>query len=642
MCGICGIVTASRPGPDPDVLRKMADSIIHRGPDDEGIVVSGRAGIAARRLSIIDVHGGHQPIANEDETIWCALNGEIYNFPELMEQLRFRGHRFRTHCDTEVIVHLYEEYGLGFLDRIDGMFALVLWDARKDTVVLARDRIGIKPLYYADLGDRLLFGSELKALLPAGLPTDIDPDALNAYFTLTYVPTPFTIYRAARKLRPGHYLIWERGSAVREEPYWELPTSSGSAHPAGTQELAEELLRLLRLAVKRHMISDVPLGAFLSGGLDSSTVVALMAEQSSMPVSTFSIGFNERSYDETPHARVVAEAFGTDHHELVQQPDPLLLVEKLPWMYDEPFADSSAVATYSVAELARRHVTVALTGDGGDEVFGGYLIYRAHKLAQLYRGLPSVVRDGLVPWGTRLLPPSDRKISFEFKAKRFARDASLPPLQAHLGWRTNFPPDLRRQLLAEESGTDVALDLMQRYFALGLAGDAAGAALYADTRLGLPDDMLTKVDRATMAVSLEARVPLLDRAVVEFMASLPSSLKTHRLDLKYLLKRAVRDVVPRSVVQRKKEGFNVPVARWLRQDLRDLMLDVLSPTHVQEMGILDQTVVAEVIREHLDGTVDRGRELWLLLMFGLWHDRYLGHGAQDASLDLEGSERRLA
>lgn len=642
MCGICGIVMAGRPGPDPDVLREMAGQIIHRGPDDEGIVVSGRAGIAARRLSIIDVQGGHQPIANEDETIWGAFNGEIYNFPELMEHLRSRGHEFRTHCDTEVIVHLYEEYGLGFLDRIDGMFALVLWDARNDTVVLARDRIGIKPLYYADLDDRLLFGSELKALLPAGLPLDIDPDALEAYFTLTYVPTPFTIYRAARKLRPGHYLIQEGAGAVREEPYWELPTSSGSTAPAGLQELSEELLRLLRLAVKRHMISDVPLGAFLSGGLDSSTVVALMAEQSPIPVSTFSIGFSERSYDETPHARLVAETFGTDHHELVQQPDPRVLVEKLSWMYDEPFADSSAVATYSVAELARRHVTVALTGDGGDEVFGGYLIYRAHKLAEWYRRFPSVIRDGLVPWGTRLLPPSDRKISFEFKAKRFVRDASLPPLQAHLGWGTNIPADLRRQLLPSLPTADVALDLMRAYFALGPAGDAAAAAIYADTRLRLPDDMLTKVDRATMAVSLEARVPLLDRAVVEFMASLPSSLKTRRLDLKYLLKRAVRDVVPRSVVQRKKEGFNVPVSRWLRHDLRDLTLDVLSPAHVKEMGMLDQTVVAQVVKEHLDGTVDRGRELWLLLMFGLWHDRYLGRGAQFDSLALDESGRRLA
>jgi asparagine synthase (glutamine-hydrolysing) len=623
MCGICGIADANGDPPDTHLLHAMAQTLVHRGPDDQGVVVRGGVGIAARRLSIIDVEGGHQPIANEDETVWCALNGEIYNHPKLMQELTSKGHCFRTRCDTEVIVHLYEEYGLEFLTKLDGMFALVVWDTRTQTMILARDQMGIKPLYYAAFGSRLVFGSELKAVLPAGVPTDFDLDAIDAYFTLSYIPAPHTIFRAVRKLCPGHYLLWKPGQAAREIPYWLLPANTtdgfGRAH---VDELAVELLRLLRVAVKRHMISDVPLGAFLSGGLDSSAVVALMAEQTSEPIRTFSVGFDEHSYDETEHARDVARVFATEHHELIQRPDPTILVNTLASLYDEPFADSSALAVLTVAGLARRHVTVALTGDGGDEVFGGYLTYRADQLAGVYRRLPDLVRHGLVPYAIERLPTSDRKLSFDFKAKRFVRSADLPAPDAHLGWKAIFTEEARQQLLPSLPDHNLAQELMRRYYSAGPEGDPIGRCLHADSLLGLPDDMLTKVDRATMAVSLEARVPLLDRGVVEFMAALPSSYKVHGWELKYLFKRAVKDIVPQTIIQRKKEGFNMPVARWVRQDLRELTLDVLSPSRLSDLGIFNRDVIESMLIEHLDGTVDRGREVWTLLMFALWHEEF--------------------
>jgi asparagine synthase (glutamine-hydrolysing) len=599
----------------------MCETIRHRGPDDQGIVISGRAGLGARRLSIIDIEGGHQPVANEDETIWCALNGEIYNHPDLISQMRSRGHTFRTHCDTEVIVHLYEEYGPAFVEHIDGMYAIAVWDASSDTLVLVRDRIGIKPLYYAELADSLLFGSEVKPLLMAGLPRDLDIGALDAFFTLSYIPAPHTIFAAARKLLPGHFLTCRAGGEAKLESYWRLPSPTRDKPPV--EELSRRLRELLEGAVKRHLVSDVPLGAFLSGGLDSSAVVALMAEHTSRPVRTFSVGFAEESYDETSHARKVAAQYGTDHHELVQVPDPLLMTEKLAWMYDEPFADSSAVATYSVAALAKQHVTVALTGDGGDEVFGGYLLYRAEKLAGLYRRLPGLAKNSAIPWLTSLLPSSDRKTSFDYKAKHFTAAASLPPDAAHSGWKTIFAEDSRGQLLDCPQQARIALATAQEYFWEKRGMSLLDRSLYCDLKLGLPDDMLTKVDRATMAVSLEARVPLLDRSVVEFMAGLPATMKINGWQLKYLLKRAMSGVLPANIIHRRKEGFNIPVARWLRTDLRELALDTLSSGRVSNIGVLNPAMVDETLGQHLTGRVDRGREVWALLMFVLWCDQHL-------------------
>jgi asparagine synthase (glutamine-hydrolysing) len=629
MCGICGILYKDERVPDFEVLSRMALTLRHRGPDDEGIVVSGRAGIAARRLSIIDVTGGHQPIPNETESIWCASNGEIYNHPELIERLSRRGHHFRTRCDTEAIIHLYEDEGMDFLEHLDGMFALAIWDQERETLVLARDRLGIKPLYYADLGDRLVFGSELKALLAAGIPREIDLNALDAYFTLTYIPAPYSVFRHVRKVPAAHYVKWTRGQPIEIKPYWRLPLpETSNTHP---EEASEELLHLLRAAVRSHMISDVPLGAFLSGGLDSSTVVALMAEYSPRPVKTFSIGFSERSFDETPHARRVAELFGTDHHELTLEPDPLLLAERMGVMYDEPFADSSAIPTWTVAGLAREHVTVALTGDGGDEVFGGYEVYRADALANLYRRIPDAFGTHLLPSLMQRLPATYRKAGIDLKLQRFARSGSLPPADAHLGWRTIVHSDTRERLIS--SGThDIALRLMRGYFDAVPNGSLLDRALHADTLLGLPDDMLTKVDRATMAVSLEARVPLLDRAVVEFMARLPSDRKVHGWQLKRLLKRSVHGILPDNIVNRKKAGFSIPVSAWLKNDLRGLVQDTLAPHALRDMSFLDPTVVQEIVEQHLNGRVDRGREIWSLLMLALWHREYMPvHGPEPAT-----------
>jgi asparagine synthase (glutamine-hydrolysing) len=596
----------------------MTSSIVHRGPDDEGIVTCGRAGIGARRLSIIDVDGGHQPIANEDGSIWCALNGEIYNHPDLIAEMVRRGHAFKSRCDTEVIVHLYEEFGADFVTRLDGMFAVVVWDSHKDTVILARDRLGIKPLYYADLGDRLLFASEIKALLAAGCPQEVDPVAVDAYFTLSYVPAPLSIYRRAKKLLPGHMLIWKSGQKMRQECYWQLPSDPPAA-VVSAQQAGEQLLELLRAAVKRHMISDVPIGAFLSGGVDSSLVVRLMAEHSAEPVRTFSVGFAEKSYDETPYAREVARMIGAEHHELVQRPDARTMVDLLPRLYDEPFGDPAALATHSVARLARDHVKVVLTGDGGDELFGGYLAYRAARVAALYRRLPAPVRNRVFPAILSRLPPSTRKTSVDYQLRRLVSAGDDTPAGMHLGWRTIVHPDIRRELVMGNGHTDLAAELMYSYFSMTPANDAVAGALYTDMRLELPDNMMVKVDRATMAVSLEARVPLLDLALVQFMATLPSWMKVRGWSLKYLLRRAARQVLPRDILDRKKGGFNLPIAQWLRADLRDVMLDALSSENLRSSGLIDVRVAERIAHAHLHGGQDRSRELWALLAFALWH-----------------------
>ncbi len=619
MCGICGIADG-RETPDIAVVREMNTLLTHRGPDDEGYVYSGTVCLGARRLSIIDVVGGHQPVGNEDGSVWCAMNGEIYNHPALMADLTRRGHRFESRCDTETVVHMYEEYGLDFVRRLEGMFALAVWDAATRTLILARDALGIKPLYYSETGSRLVFASELKALLPAGISREVDRNALDAYLTLSYVPAPYSIFRDTKKLLPGHTLVWRPETGSKAEPYWSLP----SVQPVdvGLHEITANLLDLLRKAVKSHMLSDVPLGAFLSGGLDSSIVVALMAEHSERPVRTFAIGFEEQSYDESPHARRVAEAFGCDHSELILKPDPRAVVERLGSTYDEPFADSSAVATYAVAELARQRVTVALTGDGGDEIFGGYLTYRADKVARGFQSLPGPIREQLITRAVNALPTSDRKTSFDYKAKRFVRSAGRPAPEAHLGWKTIFTAEARAAMVNERQPDDVVLRMMMGLYAQAPAHDAVGKAMFADTCLGLPDDMLTKVDRATMAVSLEARVPLLDRSVVEFMARLPTRYKVHGWTLKFLLKQATKDMLPPDINRRKKAGFNVPVARWLRSDLRDVMMEALSPTEVRNADLFDPTAIQTLIQEHDSGRADHGRELWCLLTFALWSRHY--------------------
>jgi asparagine synthase (glutamine-hydrolysing) len=575
-----------------------------------------------RRLSIIDLAGGHQPISNEDGTVWVVFNGEIYNYRELRPGLEARGHRFATNSDTEAIVHLYEEYGAEFVQHLRGMFAIALWDKARQTLVLVRDRLGIKPLYYADLGDRLVWGSELKPLLAEGVPREIDRQALHDYLSYNYVPGPRSIFKAVRKLPPGHRLIARRG-VVTVESYWrpELSPASGG----GTEPVAyyvERLTELLKESVRYRLIADVPLGVFLSGGLDSSTIVAVMREVSSDPIKTFSIGFEDQSFNELPYARIVARHFETEHHEFVVRPDAIDLVPKLVHFFDEPFADSSAIPCYYLSELARQHVTVALGGDGGDEVFAGYETYAAWKIASLYRGL-SPRLTGMIPPLVARLPVSHRKISFDYKAKRFVQGALLPPERAHYAWKEVFSDDMKQDLYAGAVGPLAdPFEAFARQFA-----DCEGAPMlsrlqYVDLRVYLPDDILVKVDRTSMAHSLEARVPLLDHKLVEFAATIPPELMLRGLRKKYLLKRAMAHRLPGQILNRKKGGFNVPVPAWLRGELSDYVRDVLSEKRLREQGFFNPACVQRMVRDHAELKADYSRNIWGLLIFALWHEKF--------------------
>lgn len=630
MCGILGkVYHQHNRRVEPAVVAGMCATLTHRGPDDEGFYLNGNVGLAMRRLSIIDINTGKQPIHNEDHTVWTVYNGEIYNFQHLRRDLEARGHRFYTRADTEVIVHLYEQCGADFVRHLNGMFAIAVWDESRRQLVLARDRLGIKPLFYAQLPDRLLFGSEIKAILADGMQPTIDLQALSHYLSLLYIPAPATIYREIRKLEAGHTLIWQDGQiAVRR--YWDL----GQVRPSvidgrSPEDVQAELRALLTDAVRCHLVSDVPLGAFLSGGLDSSTVVALMRQAHNGPVKTFSIGFNDRSYDELRYARLIAERFETDHTELTVTPDVADLVPKLVQSFDEPFADSSAIPTYYLSQLTRRHVTVALGGDGGDEVFAGYITYQADKLAHLYDRLPGLLTRRLVPALVHRLPVSDRKVSLDFRARRFVDHALLEPGRRHYAWKAFFDDGLKRAILSDDilTALDGSLDsypVFQRYYQEMSQHDPLNACLYADTKVYLPDDILVKVDRMSMFHSLEVRVPLLDYRVVEFMFGLPGPLKMPRLKLKHLLRETMRGILPRQILKRRKGGFNVPMPVWLKHELRPLVQEYLSPDRIRKQGIFNPKNVSGLVSDHLTGRANHSRNIWALLVFSLWHEWYRG------------------
>src|ERR671911_1191531 len=510
MCGICGLATKGR-AVAPERLRAMSATLVHRGPDSDGELLDGPVGLAARRLSIIDLEGGDQPIANEDGTVHVVQNGEVYNFRELRAELEQAGHRFSTRSDTEVLVHLYEEQGGGFADRHRGMFAVAIWDSRRRRLLVARDRFGIKPLYYRDASGELMFASELRAL-PRG---EVDPDALEAFLAFNSVPAPLSIFAGTNKLPAGHLLVWQDGETRVERYARPVPAEVRDEDSA---ELAEELRARLRDSVRAHLIADVPVGVMLSGGVDSSALTALAAECSSRPVSTFSIGFEEASFDELERARLVAQRYGTDHHELVVRPDAVELLPKLVECFDEPFADSSAIPTYLVSQLASSTVKVALSGEGGDELFGGYHTYAADRLAPLL-GRPAALARPLI----ELLPSSSRKVSFDYRAKRFSRAATLPPLARHHGWKEIFSADARAELLG--AGGFDPVEFLGHRFAETEGADTLARLQDVDIGVYLVDDLLVKTDRASMAHSLETRVPFLDPAVSEFALSLPTHHK---------------------------------------------------------------------------------------------------------------------
>jgi asparagine synthase (glutamine-hydrolysing) len=612
MCGICGV--ARRDGAaERGVLEDMAATLVHRGPDSDGFHLDGPVGLAARRLSIIDLEGGDQPIANEDGSVHVVQNGEIYNHEDLQAELARAGHTFRTRCDTEVLVHAYEEWGEEFARRLRGMFALALWDARRSRLLLARDAFGIKPLYYRVDRDGLAFASELRAL-PRG---DLDLDALEAFLAFNSIPSPLTIFRESRKLEAGHLLIWEGGKARRERFARPSPVAAGDVRRDDEAELVEECRARMRDSVRAHLVSDVPVGVLLSGGVDSGLLAALAAQESSEALRTFSVGFEESSFDELADARLVAARYATDHHELVLRPDAARLLPALAEAFDEPFADSSALPTYLVSELASRHVKVALSGEGGDELFGGYYTYAADLLAQRFGGAARLA----APLVERL-PSSSAKASFDYRAKRFVRAAHLEPLERHHAWKEIFSPELRAELTGRRTGFD-PVDLYRSAF-----DETAGAELLArlqdvDRVVYLVDDLLVKTDRASMAHSLEARVPFCDPIVASFAHALPTRHKVHRLKKKALLRKAAEPLLPRSIVWGKKRGFSIPAAAWLRGELEPFARETLSADTLRRQGFFDPPVVQRLIDEHVSRREDRSRQLWGLLAFTLWHERHV-------------------
>jgi asparagine synthase (glutamine-hydrolysing) len=613
MCGICGLVALDGNEVDASGLAAMSRALRHRGPDSEGSFVDGPVALAARRLSVIDLAGGDQPIENEDGTIRVVANGEIYNHRELRADLERRGHRFSTSSDTEALVHLYEEHGTAFLRRLRGMFALALWDSRRRRLVLARDPFGIKPLYYRSERGVLAFASELRAL-PAG---EIDLHALQAFLALNYVPAPLSIRRGTTKLSPGHMLLWVgAGEPVLERFARPKPPPAGEVRDGGEAELSEELRARLRDSVRAHLVADVPVGVLLSGGVDSGALTALASAESPTRIKTFSIGFQEGSFDELVDARKVAERYDTDHHEIVVRPAAALLPE-LAAAFDEPFADSSALPAYLVSELASGHVKAVLSGEGGDELFGGYYTYLGDVLAPRLGPLAMALRP-LV----EALPSSERRASSDYGAKRFVRAARLPPLERHYGWKEIFSADARAELVQERFRA--AYDPLARQRArYGETEGSEELARLQDVDLGgyLVDDLLVKTDRAGMSHSLETRVPYLDEVVASFALALPTELKVRGLAKKWLLRRAVEPLLPRSVVHGRKRGFSIPAAAWLRGPLLPFVRGTLSPENLRRQGLFEPSVVSKLLDDHAAGREDLSRQLWSLLIFTLWQEQ---------------------
>jgi asparagine synthase (glutamine-hydrolysing) len=597
----------------------MSGTLVHRGPDSFGEFSDGDVALAARRLSIIDLETGDQPIANEDGTVHVVQNGEIYNYRELRRELERAGHRFRTHGDTEVLLHLYEEHGDRFAERLRGMFAVAIWDVRRRRLVLARDRFGIKPLYYRAVDRELSFASELRAL-PRG---EIDLDALEAFLAFNAIPAPLTIFREVRKLPAGHLLVWTDGEIELER--FARPAPSAEIRTDDEAELVEELRSRVRDSVRAHLVSDVPVGVLLSGGVDSAFLAALAAQETAEQLHTFSIGFEERSFDELAGARSVAERYGTNHHELVLRPDAALLLPALADAFDEPFADSSALPTYLVSQLAASDVKVALSGEGGDELFGGYYTYAADLLAARVGGLARLA----APLVERL-PTSTAKASFDYRAKRFVRAAHLPPLERHHGWKEIFSPELRAELTGRQTAFD-PVDLLRARYRETEGSDELSRLQDVDLGVYLVDDLLVKTDRASMAHSLEARVPYLDTVVTNLALALPTRHKIRGLSKKVLLRKAAAPLLPREIVHGKKRGFSIPAAAWLRGELEPFARETLNADVLRRQGFFDPGVVTRLLDDHVAGREDRSRQLWGLLAFTLWHERHVERAPQIAA-----------
>jgi asparagine synthase (glutamine-hydrolysing) len=672
MCGITGWLNLKQSDSNHNaeaVLHSMCETIVHRGPDSEGLWIDDRAALGMRRLSIIDLKTGDQPVFNCDRSVIVMMNGELYNYREVRADLEKRGHKFTTHSDTEILPHLYEEYGDAFIDHVNGMYAFSLWDTRKKKLIIARDRFGEKPLYYGVFDGKLIWASEPKALLAhPSVKAELDLNALRHYVSFDYVPAPMSIYKGVSKLPAAHMMVVENGE-VRVRRYWDIEWGSAGSNtpsaeaaatppktggeigqssprggslagseepPAKTQsrkrestlgEKANELRELLSDAVRMRLVSDVPLGILLSGGIDSSTVAAFATQHATERVKTFSIGFEEDSFDESKYARRVAKHLDTEHYEdkLSATTAGDLIGEIGKWL-DEPMSDGSLIPTYLLARFVRKHVTVALGGDGGDELFAGYPMYYAHAVAAKYKSIPSFIRSGLIEPIVNALPVSTNNLSFDYKAKRFIRGANLDDVARHHAWFGSFSTDQHDKLFTKDVLGKTNADIYKSVSELAAASNAGSVVermQYADINFYLAEDILTKVDRAAMAVSLETRAPFLDPRVGQFAASIPVDYKLRGKSGKVILKEAMKDLLPNDILHRAKKGFGIPIAEWLKGRLNPLMHDMLSPERLRSQGLFDADYVARLIREHETGAASHHKELWTLLVFQLWSASFL-------------------
>ena len=629
MCGIAGFVDRwdsgqARPVEErAAIIDSMCRIIEHRGPDDQGVTLDRGVALGMRRLSIIDLAGGHQPISGEDGSVSIVYNGEIYNFHELKDRLEAAGHKFKTHCDTETVLHGYEEFGPDCLKDLRGMFAFAIWDAKNQVLFIARDRAGKKPLYYSvTRGGSLIFGSELKVLLQhPDVEREIDPKALDAYFTLGYIPDPYSIFKNVKKLPPGHYLTFSQGR-LDVKQYWDF--NFNPSESLREEDYLEELRFLLDESVRLRLISDVPLGAFLSGGIDSSTIVGLMARHSAQPVKTFSIGFHEDSYNELKYARMTAQKFGTDHHEFFVTPEICSVVDELAWFMDEPFADQATIPNYVVSKLAREHVKVVLSGDGGDELFAGYTRYIVAQNRASFDLIPKTLRQGL--------GPLSKNLPHGTKGRNYLFNISLDPVSRYLDSVSTFTSLNRESLYTRDFrdlvGTEgYVSSLFRDLSARVTTGEPLDRLLYIDSKTYLPGDILAKVDRTSMAVSLEARAPLLDHKLIEFVGQMPAKLKLSGLESKHLLKKAVADLVPHEILNRPKQGFGVPIQDWINRQLRSRIRESLTEPRSQQRGYVEPGYINVLLNEHERGRRDHSDGLWALFMLELWHRQFIDQPA---------------
>ena len=628
MCGIAGWIKVgetSGGGHSEAVLHSMCEQMIHRGPDSEGLWLDETVALGMRRLSIIDLSTGEQPVYNEDRSVVVVMNGELYNFKAVKEELQRKGHRFETKTDTEILPHLYEEYGEAMVDHLNGMFAFALWDKNRRKLIVARDRFGEKPLYYGTFAGKLVFGSELKVLTAhPDVHTETNLDALRHYLSFDYVPAPLSIYKDIFKLPAAHMMTVE-GGQVRVRRYWNFSWQKNPSRKDFSTACGE-LRALLSDAVDMRLVSDVPLGILLSGGIDSSTVAAFAARRATEKVKTFSIGFEEDSFDESRYARLVAKHLGTEHHEEMMSVETAadLITDIGEWL-DEPLSDGSLIPTFLLSRFVRKHVTVALGGDGGDEIFAGYPMYPAHRIARIYRAIPAFLRSGLIEPIVRSLPVSTTNMSFDYKAKRFIRAANMDLVARHHSWFGSFSMEEEKSLLNKDMFGDIDGDVyggVRDLLRLCDAEDDIEKMQFADINYYLAEDILTKVDRASMAVSLEVRAPFLDQRIAEFAASIPLSFKLHGMTGKHILRKAVEPLLPKEILLRPKKGFGIPIADWLKGRLNPLMREVLSTKRLRDQGIFNPAYVDKLILEHEAGIASHHKQLWTLMVFQLWQGKF--------------------